>query len=340
MAAKYQHYAEPVAPPYRVLIYFESPLKFRYGLLNPTARHQVASSNSHRQSAADLVQLVREIQVGMDVDSDGRPDVDASRIYLYGSSWGGGIATVFFAVEPDVRVGVLNVPFDPVPSSILSCVRRSDAGAYLSARKPSLLNPVANSRITFVDGCGVGTPLFNEDFPLRNMLPLTVGLKGGGTMVIQSPVTNQVTGAMEIQEALENVKWVGQAGSPLAYAPHLRKAPLAGMQPKSVIVQMAKGDQSAHNPSDTAIARAGDLADRTLYFRHDLYRRDNPSAPKNPHTFATSLAEFNSTTLGVQDAIGQFFESDGSTIVVPEPREYFEFPIIELREMLNYRSIP
>lgn len=302
-------------------------------------RRIVLNSDSFRQTAIDLMQLVREIEVGIDVDADGRPDVDPSRIYLFGTSLGGGISTVFLAVEPAVRLGVLNVPFDPA-ASILSCVRRSDAGGYLFLRKPSLLNSIANTRITYVDGCSVGTPYFNENSPLRDMLPLTVVLKGGDPVIIQAPVTNGVTGAMEIQTALENAKWVGQAGSPLAYAPHLRKAPLKGMPPKSVLFQMAMGDQSTINPSDTAIARAGDLADSTLYFRHDLYRAKYLTAPKNPHTFATDLDEFNETTLGVQDAVGKFFESEGSAIIIPEPREYFELPIVELPENLNYSSIP
>ena len=35
-----------------------------------------------------------------------------------------------------------------------------------------------------------------------------------------------------------------QAGNPVAYAPHLRKDPLAGVLAKSVIVQFAYGDQT------------------------------------------------------------------------------------------------
>src|SRR5438034_1842688 len=34
--------------------------------------------------------------------------------------------------------------------------------------------------------------------------------------------------------------------------------------------QMAKGDQSVPNPNGTAILRAGDLADRATFYRHDL----------------------------------------------------------------------
>lgn len=317
----------------------------REGMQAAAPRSIVVYSDTYRQTAADLMQLVRVIEVGMDVDGDGRPDVNPERIYLLPHSLGSGIGTIFFAVEPDVRVGVIDVPFDPVPGAVLSCDSRSGVGKLLQSRQPSLLNPVQNSRITFLDGCGpVGAPLFNENFPLRNMLPLTVELKGGNTMVIQSPVTNGVAGAMEIQAALENAKWVGQAGSPLAYAPHLRKAHLKGVPPKSLLFLMAKGDQGAPNPSGAAIARAGELADVTLYFRHDLYYADNhvayPTLDKNPHSFAVNFGvNSGEISAGVQEVIGEFFASDGGTIVFPEPRLYFEFPIVELPESLNYSSI-
>jgi hypothetical protein len=146
-----------------------------------------------------------------------------------------------------------------------------------------------------------------------------------------------VAGAMVIQEAIENLKWVGQSGSPLAYAPHLRKAPLAGVSPKSVLFLIAKGDQSAINPSTTAVIRAGDLADRTLYYRHDLYRALYPMLTANPHGFAKDLGVFGEISLGVQDMVGGFFFSDGALLAVPEPSQFFEFPIaLPLPEDLNY----
>ena len=304
------------------------------GLQTAGPRGIVFFSDAYRQTAADLMQLVRVIKVGMDVDGDGRPDVDVSRIYLLTHSLGGGIGTVFFAVEPDVRVGVLDVPFDPIPGGILSCGYRPAAGLILMSGKPSLLN---SPGIKVLDGCAVGSPRFNENFPLRDGIQLNVQLANNLTPVIQSPVTNTVTGAMAIQEVFENYKWVGQAGSPLAYAQHIRKAPLAGVPPKSVLFLMASGDQTASNPTTTAIVRAGDLADSTLYFRNDLYRNDYPSAPTNPHSFAVDIPNYGTITQGVQDMVGEFFESDGSTLTVPEPRKYFEFPIVlPLPESLNY----
>src|SRR6266545_3545518 len=51
------------------------------------------------------------------------------------------------------------------------------------------------------------------------------------------PLINTVPGATAIQEVIENTEWVSQAGNPVAYAPHIRKSPLDGMQAKPVIVQ-------------------------------------------------------------------------------------------------------
>jgi hypothetical protein len=57
------------------------------------------------------------------------------------------------------------------------------------------------------------------------------------------------------------------------------RAPLLGVLAKSVIYQFAKGDLGAPNPNTTAILRSGDLADRTLYYRHDLGRAEIRPCP-------------------------------------------------------------
>jgi hypothetical protein len=309
------------------------------GLTTKAPRTAVQLSDGYRQTAVDLMQLARVIEVGMDVDGDGLRDLDPSRIYYFGNSLGGGYGTVFLAVAPSVRAGVLAVPFDPIPGVFLG-IRRSVAAGVLDARQPSLLNFPG---VTAIDGLApVGPPFFDENRPLRNQSPLTVELEDLTTRVIQSPVINTVTGAREIQAYGENLEWVSQAGSPVAYAPHLRRAPLAGMAGKPVLLQIAKGDQSANNPSTTAIIRAGDLADHTLYYRHDLYRSSlpNPTAlTANPHGFAISVGNplFRPISLAVQDQAGRFFFSDGGPVAVPQPSQFFEFPIVlPLPESLNF----
>ena len=63
------------------------------------------------------MQLVRVIEVGMDVDGDGHHDLDPSRIYYFGQSFGANYGSVFLAVEPSVRAGVLTVAGDPLGES-------------------------------------------------------------------------------------------------------------------------------------------------------------------------------------------------------------------------------
>lgn len=300
----------------------------------------VTFSDGFRQTAVDLMQLVRIIQVGVDVDGNGLPDLDASRIAYLGSSLGAGYGTVFLGVEPDVPAAVLVAPFDPVPAVRLApAFRGTVVGSILAARQPSLLN---SQGIKVLAEVAVTQPYFNENLPLRQQTALTVQLEDGTIEVIQSPVTHTVQGAVAIQEVFENREWVSQAGSPAAYAPHLRKAPLRGLAAKSVLLQIARADQSAGNPSTTAIIRAGDLADQTLYYRHDLYRSSlsNPTAlTPNPHGFFTSVGNplFRPISLAVQDQAGQFFFSNGGPVGVPQPSQFFEFPIVlPLPENLNF----
>jgi hypothetical protein len=307
------------------------------GLRATSPREAVFLSDAFRQTAVDLMQLVRVIQVGMDVDGDGQADVDPSRIYYLGTSLGGGYGSVFLGVEPSVKAGVLGVPFDPIPSGPLGVAQnnRPVVGAAAGSRQPSLLNPPG---IKVFAGVAVNPPFFDEDMPLRDRIPLTVQLEDSTTRVIESPVVNRIAGALEIQAVVENYEWVSQAGSPLAYAPHLRRAPLRGGSAKSVLFQIAKGDYAAPNPITTAILRAGQLADRTVYYRHDLAwlaRAEFPGLLKNPHTFNTSIANFGTIALTAQAYAAAFFASDGT--VDPEPSRFFEFPILgPLPEDLNF----
>jgi hypothetical protein len=146
---------------------------------------------------------------------------------------------------------------------------------------------------------------------------------------------------MAIQEVIENTEWVSQSGNPVAYAPHLRKEPLAGIPIKPVIFQFAKGDQIVPNPTTTAMLRAGDLGDRAAYYRHDLAYAENRALPKNPHLFMTSVASgislYAAIARGAQEQIATFFASDGRDVIHPEPAKYFEVPIQgPLPEDLNF----
>ena len=263
----------------------------------------IGSSDGLRQTTIDLMQLVRQIQVGMDVDGDGLADLDASRIYYFGQSFGGIYGTIFLGIEPDVRVGAPNVPGGPIIDIIrLSPVFR---GLFVQA---------AQAR---------GFTEFNENLPLRD----------------QPPVINTVANAMGLQNLTEQSEWASQFGNPVAYAPYIRKAPLKGNPAKSVLYQFAKGDQTVPNPTTTGIIRAGDLADRTTYFRNDLAFAANPAVPKNPHTFLTNIQGAGQPfAFGAQAQIAVFFASHGAMTVDPDGGSpIFETPIVPpLPETLNY----
>src|SRR5262249_33722305 len=97
--------------------------------------------DGRRQTAVDLMQLVRVIEVGIDVDGDTVPDLDASRIYYVGHSLGGMYGTLLLAVEPSVHAGVLNGDGGPnIDVRRLSPVNRPALGANLAAWVPSLIN--------------------------------------------------------------------------------------------------------------------------------------------------------------------------------------------------------
>ena len=274
-------------------------------------RALLGSRDALRQTAIDLMQLVRAIEGGVDADGDGRADLDAQRIYYAGQSFGGIYGTILLGTEPAIQAGVPNVPGGSIIDIVrLSPVFRPLAGIALAGRVPSLIN---------VEGIN-----FNENIPLRG----------------QPPVVNQVAGAMEIQRVFDWQQWVQQPGNPVSYAAQIRKQPLPGAAAKPVIIQVAKGDVTVPNPTSSAIVRAGDLADRTTYFRNDLAYAANPAVGKNPHTFLTNVANPAAApyAIGAQIQIATFFQSFGSLVIDPDGAgPIFEVPIAgPLPETTNY----
>jgi predicted esterase len=295
------------------------------GFFAASPRAIIYATDSIRQTAADLIQLVEVIKLGVDVDGDGVHDLDPSRIYMVGNSLGANIGTVLLAVEPSVHVGAFSSAGNPVSENRrLGPGGRQQFAQVLLARTPPLLNASGLARL---DGVLVGPPLFNENFPLKNGEALDVVMEDGTSSEIQGPVANTVTGAMAIQEFMDHLGWVSQPGNAVAYAPYLRRHPLSNMTPKSVIYQFAKGDQGAPNPNMTAIIRAGALTDVTTYYRHDLAYQEFPTLPKNPHGFMVNVNNMPLIALGAQEQIAVFFDSDGATIIHPDPARFFEVPI-------------
>jgi hypothetical protein len=313
------------------------------GVAAAPPRAIISSRDGARQTAVDLLQLVREIGVGMDVNGDGIADLDASHVNFFSISFGGSYGVPFVAVEPSVGVGAFNVVASGwvgKTGRLSTGPQRSNIGSSLASRVPALINPPG---IAELDGVPIAGPRFNENMPLRDGVPLSVRLEDGTSYTIQSPVINTVTGAMEIDELLESTQWVSQASNPAAYAPHLRKDPLEGVPAKSVIVQFAKGDQTGNNPTTSAILRAGNLADRATYYRNDLAYAEDHNVAKNPHAFMLDIGNpdklVRSIALGAQDQIATFFASDGAQVIQPPgvPEEFFEVPIhLPLPEDLNF----
>jgi hypothetical protein len=262
----------------------------------------ISNRDGLNQTVIDLMQLVRTIKTGVDVNSDGVPDLSMSRIYYFGQSFGGIYGTELMGLDPLVDTGVVNVPGGPIVEiARLSPSFRPLVELALGTRTPSLLNG--------------GFDGFNEDIPLRG----------------QPPVTAPTAGSLPIQEVLDDTEWVSQSSNPIAWAPHIRLDPLAGASAKNVIVQFARGDETVPNPTASALIRAGHLNDRATFFRNDLAFAGNPAFPKNPHTFLTNIGSapaVAAVAVEAQTQIATFFESDGATTIDPDgPGALFETPI-------------
>jgi dienelactone hydrolase len=262
----------------------------------------IGSRDALQQTAADMMQLVRAIQGGIDANGDGLQDLDPNRIYYFGQSFGGIYGGIFLGVERDVRAGVLNVP----GGSIIDIVREGGFRPLLvqslSLRVPSLLNAAPPA-------------FFNDNSPLRDL----------------PTVINTVPGAVAIQTVEDNSRWLTQAGDPVAWAPFIRKSPLHGDAAKRVIVQFARGDETVPNPTATALIRSGDLTDRATFFRNDLAFALGVGFGKNPHTFMTNIGgtpPVAAAAVGAQTQIGVFFATDGTLTIDPDgPGGLFEVPI-------------
>ena len=270
----------------------------------------IASRDGLRQTVVDLMQLVRQVEAGIDIDGDGAVDLDARRIYYAGQSFGGIYGTIFLGTEPSLKAGVPNVP----GGSITEIARISPSFRVLTAialvaRTPSLINLPPTAGVPFPFNLN-----FNENMPLRDL----------------PTVLNTVPGALAIAEFVDRSQWVTQAGNPVSYAALIRQQPLRGHAAKPVIIQFAKGDVTVPNPTSSAIIRAGGLADRATYFRNDLAYANNPAVGKNPHTFLTNIGSAANVgyALAAQAQIAAFFASHGTLVIDPDGvGPYFEVPL-------------
>jgi hypothetical protein len=269
------------------------------------AQSLVSNRDGLRQTTIDLMELVKVLRAGVDVDGDGTPDLSTSRIYYAGQSFGGIYGTELLGSEPDIRAGVANVPGGPIIEiARLSPSFRPLVGISLITRVPSLYNAVPNPPFFTT---------FDENMPLRD-LPI---------------VTDTVPGASAIQEAIDRAEWAQQAANPAAYAPYVK-------QP--VIFQFARGDKTVPNPTTSAILRACGCAGRATLFRNDLAVAANPAVSHNPHTFLTNVVGPGAPyAFAAQTQIATFFASDGGTTIDPDgPSPFFETPTSIVPEDLAF----
>jgi hypothetical protein len=189
-----------------------------------------------------------------------------------------------------VRVGALVVPGGPVSEiARLSPAFRPRLKEAFGRRVPSLLNLPGD---------------FREDLPLR----------GDG------PVTAPVSGALAIQEYLARIEWLGRRADPVAYARHLRRAPLPGLDPARVLVQFAVGDPVVPNPTTAALVRAGQLGDRTVVVRTDRVARASGAEWPDPHGFLLAVRApglIGRVAMLAQEQVARFLRDDGEAVWTP-----------------------
>jgi hypothetical protein len=242
-----------------------------------------------RQQVVDLMAFVRAVR-GLDIDGDGIHDTGLGQIVYAGHSLGGIYGTLFLAVESRVRVGVLAVPGGPITEiARLSPVFRPLLRDALARRSPPLLNLAG---------------AFQEDLPLR----------GDG------PVVAPVRGALAIQEFIAHAEWLGRRADPVAYARHLRQAPLPGLEPARVLVQWALGDRVVPNPTTAALVRAGELTDRAVAVRADRVARALGAEWPEAHGFLLSVRApglVGRVAQAAQEQLARFLREDGEAIWTP-----------------------
>ncbi len=270
-----------------------------------------------RQTTVDYMQLVHAIREGLDLDNDGRRDLDPATIHYLGQSLGAMYGTLLTAAEPEVSAAVLNVP----PGSGTETGRLSSSPTFqfaaliaLGLRQPVLLNR------------GLG---FVDQMPLR-----------------RQPVSFlTMPGARELQDFWDRTEWLENPGAPHSYGRHLRSATLPGVGIKRVLFQMAVGDQVAANPSTSRLIRAAGMREQTSLYRYDTVRSLVPGVAADPHSFlvpqgpaptqATGLAAIAQALTFL--ASGRDAIPDVNALVAPlfGGRGVFETPPTELPETLN-----
>lgn len=273
-----------------------------------------------RQTVVDLMQLVRAIQQGLDLDGDGKADLDAAHIYYGGDSLGSLYGTMLVAMEPAVRAASLTVGGGSTPDIALwSPAYQSQDVQTLAQRTPPLLNAGKS---------------YNADWVLPRQPVHAV----------------TVAGALAIQDAFATLDWLSVPGDDLAFAPHLQVTPLSGTPARPALVQFARADMTMPNPATSQLVVAAGLQSSTWIYRHDLARAKAPDLPLDPHPFLELFVSLGGNTiqlpgldglsisLDAQGQIAGFFSADGAAI--PDPnvlsKLFFGFSVFQMPATLPF----
>jgi dienelactone hydrolase len=287
-----------------------------FGILPSSRTALIGTRDALRQQVVDLMALLRALRGGLDVDGDGTPDTRGDRFVYVGQSLGGIYGTLLLAVDPLVQAGVLNVPGGPIAEvARQSPFFRPLLQDALGIRRPSLLN---------------GGEEFREDAPLRG----ETRLHGVGP------------GALAIQDFLARAEWAQRRADPVAYARHLRAAPLPGLARKRVLVQLAWGDRIVPNPTTAALVRAGQLEDATVLLRYDRVVDQVPRRLTEPHGFLLRVEApgvAGALARAAQEQVARFLTGEGGAVwnpddATPSPagQPVFEVPAQRLPDRPNF----
>jgi hypothetical protein len=286
--------------------------------------------DANRQGIADIAQLIRAIEVGMDVDGDGARDLDPEQVYYGGLSRGAVLGVLAAAVESRFKASAVSSPGGFIEFQNTPGRRGPVAGLMLQEHKPSLLNPPGTPVITRLrpqdsqaqlsDGPGVAVtaPFYNENMPERGQTPIVNCSLRSST---GATCSSSIPGALEIQDYFERLEWLNANNAAGAFMEYLKTKPINGPA-RPILIQVARGDKTTVNPTVAEAIHAGMLADRVTLFRWDLFPGRSPSL--DPHTFliSTNIQVFGDSVqrlaLQAQEQIATFYESDGANTIDPD----------------------
>ncbi|MBN8734195.1 MAG: hypothetical protein J0L64_26905, partial [Acidobacteria bacterium] len=270
------------------------------GCIQSSPANLVLTRDCLRQTAADLMQLLRVLRDGVDLDGDQRPELNGAQVFYIGQSLGAFYGTLLHAIEPELRAATLNVGGgSAVPTFVYGGERRADIQDLLASLGLS------------VPGVpGAGLPLRYEE-----------------VRIVDDPRL------AAYQDFLALMEWAESPGAPLSFAPHLKSATLPGVPVKRTLFQMARGDETVNNPSNSLLIRAANMLESTSVYRHDLAVAQVSSIAGNPHTYLAGIGPLAASVIGfaAQGEAVAFMTSPGELIpdVNPFVALFFRNPIFE-----------